>query len=177
MDDIDSQLLKLQAERVELQSGGRVKGKLATPSPRESSKGGRSKRPVVPEMSNEIQVCLSRGGRGWNSGLVDSSTPSLQEAHIITDRHSIGIWDTVKDVPPCEVNSVGHAIGRFWKHMQSYTHDRAPWLFEWDLNWTHQPKEVKWRFADRIKQLYPRNYDMDFVLEDVGANIRQRREN
>ena len=172
---IESQLTKLEAEKKQLQSGGKVTGSLTTPSPRESSKSGPSKRRVVPESSNDIQVCMSKGGRKWNSDSVDSSSPSLIEGHHITDPHSIGVWDTVKDVPPCEVNSQGHPIGRFWKHMQSYTHDRAPWIFEWDLNWTQQPKETKRRFANRIKQLYPEDYDVDFVLEDVGANIRQRR--
>lgn len=60
--------------------------------------------------------------------------------------------------------------------MQSYTHDRAPWLFEWDLPWTRQSKLVKRNFANRVQLLYPGNYHMDFVLEDVATNIRQRRQ-
>lgn len=177
MDILDKAMRDLQEKKAELEFGGKHKGKLVVPSPRDSSKGGKSKRPVVPDdKTKDTKVCMAQGGRRMNHDSVDSSNCSFPGSLIISDPHSIGIWDTVKDVPPCEVNSVGHPIGQFWEHMQSYTYDRAPWLFEWDIPWPQQPKEMKRNFANRICSLYPGKYEIDYVLEDVGANIRQRRQ-
>lgn len=176
MDIINKAMQDLQEKKAELEFGGKQKRKVLVPSPRESSKGSQSKRLVVQDIKDkEFKVCLDKGGRR-SFVFVDSSTSSLHESQIITDPYSIGIWDTVKDVPDYEVNALGQPIGRFWKHMQSYTHDRAPWLFEWDIPWTQQPKEMKRAFASRPQLLYPGIYDIDYVQEDVGANIRQRRQ-
>ena len=110
-------------------------------------------------------------------------TPSLDSTNYIdghdiiamSDPHSIGTWDTVKDVPPCEVNAVGRPIGRFWEHMRSYLHDRAPWLFKWHLPWPRQNQEMVRLFKQRIRRLYPGNYEESYVMSEIATNIRQRR--
>lgn len=178
MEVIEKAMRALEEQKALLVGGGKPKVRLTVRSPRESSKDQPWKHAVVPiKVSKGRKVSQSKGGRKVKSDSVDSPTASLPaKSHIISDPHAIGIWDTVRDVPPCEVNSEGVPVGRFWEHMQRYTHDRAPWLFEWDVPWPQQPKELKRAFANRVRSLYPGKYEMDYVLEDVATNIRQKRQ-
>lgn len=174
---LQKQLKDINKKMALLERAGKKKGKAAA-SPRESGKGQPSKRAVdTVDVQKGIEVSPQYVVKKKLSDSVGSSGRSLPtETHIISDPHSIGLFDTVKDVPPCEVNSEGAPVGKFWKHMQSYTHNRAPWIFEWDIPWTRQSKVAKRLFASRVQVLYPGNYDIDFVLEDVATNIRQRRQ-
>lgn len=116
------------------------------PSPRESaSKGQPSKKASeYADMAKVKKVSISKKAKAHHLSLsFDSCNHSGgQDSVYMSDPHSIGTWDAVRDVPPCEVNALGEPTGRFWEHMQSYLHDRGPWLFKWDLPWPHQDPET-----------------------------------
>lgn len=117
-----------------------------------------------------------KGGRDLSS---DSSNPvacpSPSGSILYSDLASLGTWDIVTDVPPCQVNSMAHPVGDFWRHMKNFAFERAAYTFPWHVDWSQQDPLTKLKFKLRLKKLYPGDWDDSYVMQMVGNNIRERR--
>lgn len=146
-------------------------------SPQESSKAHKSKAKNIKDPVKVKQVGGGkRGGRDLSS---DSSTPvacpSASGSMMFSDPLSLGTWDIIRDVPPCQVNNMAHPIGQYWKHMKNFAFERAAFTFPWHVDWSQQDSLTKVRFKLRLKKLYPGDWDEAYVMQMIGNNIRERR--
>ena len=92
--------------------------------PQQSSKDGRNKQlSTAGDVGRVKQVSGGRRVQNLTTQLIDSNNPSTGlQSTFMSDPHSVGTWDIVKEVPPCETNNSDQPIGRFWEHMKgSYT--------------------------------------------------------
>lgn len=148
----------------------------STVSPRESSKGQRSKSEIPITMKIKEVGGKNGKGRGASS---DSSNPvacsSPSGSILFSDPSVLGTWDVIRDVPPCEINSAVQPVGQFWKHMKNFAFERAAYTFPWHLDWSQQDPLTKVRFKLRLKKLYPGDWDDTYVMHMIGSNIRERR--
>jgi hypothetical protein len=177
LEAIHRKVKELKEEKNRLLANNKRKQRGPATSPKKSYKGQSSKKatkyPVVAKLKNFNSG--KRGNTQTSHSLDSCSNIGGQSGVALSDPHGIGTWDSVTDVPPCETNALGQPIGKFWIHMQSYLHDRAPWLFKWHLPWPKQDKEMVRLFKLRVRSLYPGDYEEKFVLSEVANNIRQRR--
>ena len=96
------------------------------PSPRESSKGQKTRSTnSLPEKVKHVGV-----GKAARRDLSSNSSnpiacPSASSSALLSDPLSLGTWDMVRDVPPCQVNGMAHPVGQFWKHMKNFAFERA----------------------------------------------------
>jgi hypothetical protein len=148
----------------ELQERKNKLSRTRSPSPRESSKGQKTR------AHNEVPVKVKQvSGKGGGKDLSGDSSnpvacPSVSGSMLFSDPLSLGTWDVVRDVPPCQVNAMAHLVGQFWRHMKNFAFERAAYTFPSHINWSQQDLLTKVRFKLRLKKLNPRDWDDAYVM-------------
>lgn len=175
IDDIDRRIQELEAEKC--RSTGILMHKTFR-SPRESSKRGTSMTTtkIVVESRRDSKVNMhSRGKTSKELGIHYSQQSVGQGSVTCSDALSLGTWDTVKDIPPLELNGLFEPVGMYWEHLSQFAFERAKMVFEWHLEWRQQEPEMKSHFKYRLKQIYPGNWCGKYVMHQVGNNLKEKR--
>lgn len=103
------------------------------------------------------------------------ANPESEGNIICDDPLLLGTWKHRSNIPPSQLNSKDEPIGAYWKHMSNFAFERASLIFPWHVSWTSQDDDTKRRFLNSLKHLYPGNWDVRYVMRQVGNNIREKR--